>query len=252
MYLLFAIIVLISVLLIWFSPVQNFMNKCNQLEVIKIDSGVPGPCLGIIAGIHGNETAGPITLMRMIKSHDPLLKPKRGKIIIIPRANQCGLDQRIRWNPSGNIKELFRYDLNRKFNEYGGTNEKSDEITKIFRSCDLILDFHEGWGWYAQTKNSLGPTSLGSTIFGTSQPIATRVARTAVAKINEEIDPRKRFVQLFDESCEIPSTLSCYCEKSGKAHIVIETSGQNDIQPLAVRAEQIKKVIAVAKQELGM
>lgn len=228
------------------------MNKCNQLEVVKIDSGVPGPCIGIITGVHGNETAGPITLMRLIKSHDPLLRPKRGKIIIIPKANQCGLNQRMRWNPSGKIKDLFRYDLNRKFNEYGGTNEKSDEITKVFQSCDLILDFHEGWGWYVQTKDSLGPTSLGSTIFGTSQPIATRVARKAVAKINEEIDPKKRFVQIIGKSCEIPSTLSCYCEKAGKAQLVIETSGQNDIQPLIVRAEQIKKVIAVAKQELGI
>jgi Succinylglutamate desuccinylase / Aspartoacylase family len=246
--------VLIIVLILVFMPVQNFQGldpECHQLDIIEINSGMSGPCLGIIAGVHGNEPAGSITLMKMLKNN--LLKPKRGKIIIIPRANQCGLDQNTRGHPLE--KQSFlnsRHDLNRQFTEHGGSTEKSNQIVNALGNCDLILDFHEGWGWYIQTKDKWGPTSLGSTLFGTSHPLATKVAANAVKALNEEIDPSKKFVQLHNESCEIPSTLSCHFEKKNRAHVVIETTGQNDIQPLAVREHQVKKVIQVAMQEIGI
>lgn len=247
-------VIVILILLIWFLYIQNFTDRCDALETIVLDSGLPGPCLGIIAGVHGNEPAATIALEQLLKSNDALLKPKRGKIILIPAANQCGLYENTRWHPTENQKLFdFQYDLNRKFNEYGGTNGKSEQIIDALRGCDLTLDFHEGWGWNVTTRNGWGPVSLGSSIFGTNHPLASAVAKRAVEEINMSIsDSDKKFVQLMDESCTIPSTLGCYFEKSKKASVVIETSGQNDVQSLEVRMAQVKKVIEVAKRALMM
>lgn len=243
-----GVLLVILILLIWFLCIQNFTDRCDNLETVVLDSGIPGPCLGIIAGVHGNEPAATITLNLLLKT-STFLKPKRGKIILIPAANQCGLQENIRWHPT----EIFQYDLNRKFNEYGGTNGKSEQIIDALQDCDLILDFHEGWGWNVTTRNGWGPVSLGSSIFGTNHPLASIVAKQAVEEINMTItDPNKKFVQLMNESCTIPSTLGCYFEKSKKAGVVIETSGQNDVQPLEVRMAQVKKVIEVAKRTLMM
>ena len=249
MYLLIGVLIVILFLLVWVSPVQNFVGGCQVLDIIELDSGIPGPCLGIIAGVHGNEPAGSILLTSLIETNDPLLKPSRGKIIIIPRANQCGLTHYVRNHPSRNINTHNQgYDLNRNFNEYGGVSEKSNRIAEALQHCSLILDFHEGWGWYAAVKNKGDLTSLGSTMFGTNHPLANSVTAKTVYELNKTItDPNKKFVQLFDESCKIESTLACHFEKNNKAHIVIETSGQNDIQPLHVRTSQIKKVIEVAR-----
>ncbi len=247
------VIIVILILLIWFLCIQNFTNRCDNLETVILDSGIPGPCLGIIAGVHGNEPAASIALEQLLKSNNSLLKPKRGKIILIPAANHCGLRDNTRWHPSEFLtKSEFLYDLNRQFNEYGGTNDKSEQIIDALRNCDLILDFHEGWGWNVTTRNGWGPVSLGSSIFGTNHPLAHIVAKKSVEEINKSLLPNKKFVQLLNESCTIPSTLSCYFEKAKKAGVVIETSGQNDIQPLEVRIDQVKKVIEVAKQELGI
>lgn len=250
-----SVLIVTLLLLIWFSHIQNFIKRCDDLETIILDSGIPGPCLGIIAGVHGNEPAASIALTTLLKTNDTLIRPKRGKIIIIPKANQCGLYENTRWHPLENRKlfDFQQYDLNRKFNEYGGTNGKSEQIIETLQNCDLILDFHEGWGWNVTTRNGWGPVSLGSSIFGTNHPLASLVAKRSVEEINKSIyDPNKKFVQLLNESCTIPSTLGCYFEKTNKAGVVIETSGQNDVQPLEVRMNQIKKVIEVAKSELMM
>lgn len=249
-----GVLIVILILLIWFLYIQNFTDRCAALETIVLDSGIPGPCLGIIAGVHGNEPAASIALTTLLKTNGSLLKPKRGKIILIPTANQCGLSENTRWHPTEILSSIkFHYDLNRQFNEYGGTNGKSEQIIDALRNCDLTLDFHEGWGWNVTTRNGWGPVSLGSSIFGTNHPLAYAVAKRSVEEINATIlDPDKKFVQLINESCSIPSTLGCYFEKAKKASIVIETSGQNDVQPLEVRMDQVKKVIEVAKRELMM
>jgi predicted deacylase len=256
---LIGILVLILFLLIWFSSVQNFTGGCDDIEHVTIDSGFPGPCLGIIAGVHGNEPAASKLLTRLLESkslhldsNNSLLRPIRGKIIVIPRANHCGLENNTRNHPK-KIFNLFNmgYDLNRQFNEHGGANGKSNKIIEILKGCDLILDFHEGWGWNITTRNGWGPVSIGSTVFGTSNILAEKVANRATAELNASIsDPDKKFVQLFNESCKIPTSLSCHYEKQGRAHVVIETTGQNDIQPLALRQQQVKKVIEIARSTL--
>ena len=41
------------------------------------------------------------------------------------------------------------------------------------------------------------------------------------------------------ESCTIKSTLACYMQKHKRPYILMETTGQNDIQPMHVRVRQI-------------
>ena len=52
-------------------------------ELYTIDSGVEGPTVMIVAGIHGNETAPPQAAAQLL-----LREPKRGRLIIVPRMNR--------------------------------------------------------------------------------------------------------------------------------------------------------------------
>jgi predicted deacylase len=73
---------------------EGLSEACNRPDVITIDSGITGPTIGMVGGVHGNEPAGSYTLTKMISNGE--FKPKKGKIVIIHRANPCGLAKNVR------------------------------------------------------------------------------------------------------------------------------------------------------------
>lgn len=107
-----------------------------ETEVYINDSGKEGPVLLVIAGIHGNEEAGVMAAEEIIG-----LKPKRGKLIVIPAANKPAYEN--------DVRTMYdMYDLNRHFpgNESGNITEQlAFKIMDIIREHrpDIILDLHE-------------------------------------------------------------------------------------------------------------
>lgn len=204
------------------------ISDCEKIVIHKISYGI-GPKIGLIGGVHGNEPAGAAALSEMISGKWVL--PKRGEYIIIPEANKCGLLS------SSRYQNTFTHrDLNRNFSESGPLDYNSQVVLSAFSDCDYIIDIHEGYAFHVQT-----PESVGSTL--TSTPGMNAIADSAVAAINATIaEPWRKFTHL-QEDCDIRGTLSCLSLRTGRNYVLIEVTGQNDIQPISLRVQQIKFLI---------
>lgn len=204
-------------------PIQIYETKNNNK--LKI---------GILGGVHGNEPAGCVALTNLIESKYFENLAKRMDFVIIPCANPYGLKHNKRHQP-----DLLNPDLNRNFGSEDGDCPASKEILKCFKDCDLVLDFHEGWGFHKKTNDSIG-----SSINPTETKLSQMLAKNAVETLNSGIvDPLKQFTLILDDSCDIPTTLRCHFNKKGRNYILIETTGQDNIQPIEIRTNQIKIIL---------
>lgn len=188
-----------------------------------------------IAGVHGNEPAGTKALEDLLKTgyFQEAAQSKNLNIRVIPAINEWGLSHNIRYQ----LNPIYP-DINRNFLGEG-LDETSKEIIDLIKDYDLVVDFHEGWGFHL-----INHRSVGSTLSPGNTKMSLEIASRVIDKINESIvNPNKKFILLLNRSCEIPKTLSCYRENKQKNYILVETSGQNDIQPLITRKKQIIDVV---------
>lgn len=215
------ILILLLILLFW----------TLDSNVAHIDHrSSPRPLICILAGTHGNEPAAS-QVLKYLNLH-----LTRGTVRILPRLNPFGLRYGIRYQEDGS-------DLNRS---YARLTPKSRLIIELIQDADLVLDFHEGWGFH-----SCQPASLGSTI--TPTPELEKLGTFLVNKLNQlPHRPCETFLMLPGESCTIPSTLSCYMEKNRIPYLLVETSGQNNVLPFSRRREQILLIIDQILRRLDM
>lgn len=193
--------------------------------------------VAIIAGTHGNEPAGTVALEKMIRNR--MFDAMNGTTVgvrVIPRVNEWGLKL-------GTRKTLSLQDVNRNYlvrrGNVEGRESISDNVATLIQDADLIIDLHEGWGFH-----QLHPTSIGSTL-SYSGKLGEFLSQKAVERVNETIhDVKKKFIVLNSEICDIPTTLGCARHTLKKDYILIETTGQNDIQPLSVRTQQHTVLVA--------
>ena len=121
----------------------------------------------------------------------------------------------------------------------------------------LVVDFHEGWGYCGRREEG---GSLGSslTVFArsaASERALLRVARGAVAALNAGIgDETKRWVvaQGGDARSLRGGAFSNFCHERGVDYVLVETSGQGDIQPLALRVAQARLILLHVLRGLDM
>jgi len=240
-----TIAVLVVTILVFCQPAsrrESYDAKCDDLRVVRLDSGKPGKCVGIVGGVHGNEPSGMVALNAIVASG---FKPTTGKLVLIPEANQCGLRNKVRHQPSSTTQSA---DINRNYTSEGGTDFKSREILSAFRSCDLVIDLHEAWGYYRTT-----PPSVGSTLTPTSDNLSVSLARKAVERLNVGIsNPDKKFEVLQNQSCRIGETLGCHMEQNKRPYILVETTGQKDVQPLPLRVAQVKTILSSILSDMGL
>ena len=154
------------------------------------DSGVPGPTVLIVGGVHGNEPAG--TYAADAVRHWPIT---RGKLIVLPRANVPALRAGARRAPN---VEKDQADLNRNFPRPGKTEPPRGGLAKeIWRLASQhkvgwLLDMHESYDYRHASKKALG----GSLIV--CRTASAREASVAMlAAVNATIDDKdKHFVRL--------------------------------------------------------
>lgn len=204
-------------------------NNCTTTKIFELDSGKPGPTILIIAGTHGNEPAASYYFSNIIKSK---YRPDTGKMIIIPRVNDCALKINRRSIP-------LLGDINRKYYISNKVNKVNHQILNIINSnrIDFVLDFHEGYDFHKINKESLGSTiSYTSDKTGKAKDYGGKI----VEKLNDTIiDEKKKFTLLDPNYKPIKGTLLDFLSELKISGILIETSGQNNIQPLKTRLEQI-------------
>lgn len=152
-----AAILLLSAATAWSadSP-AGLLCKGTRLETpyYVIESSRPGPTVMITGGLHGDEPAG----MRAAEQirHWPL---KRGRLIVVPRANVRGLAARSR-----NIPEEPKdsANLNRNFPCKDGPDKPLNAIAEAIwqlaleRKPDWLIDLHEGFDFHKINKKSTG------------------------------------------------------------------------------------------------
>jgi hypothetical protein len=197
----------------------------------------------IIGGTHGNEPAGYYAIKSLMNDlTENKIKLKSCKLILIPQVNYCGLKLGLRFIP-----EIG--DLNRKYPITPDGKSSNSIIKKIMEQVkisDFVLDFHEGWGF-----NRLNGDSMGSTITPTNTELSFNISRDLFSNINKNLKDHKRFrilttnlalvksdPDLFAVETDIPGSLRFYCNIINKDYILIETTGQNNIQELSVRINQ--------------
>lgn len=216
----YNLILFIIIFIIFFITIQ-----CNIIYYYNLTSNINGNKTLIISSIHGNELAGYYVLKEFIESKSII---KYGQIKIIPSANNCGLYLNYRNNPFGN------YDINRNFPDKSYLNKQ--QIIKFVNEANWIIDLHEGWDFH-----KINSDSIGSGIYGFTKK-SKKLANDLVYEINKDIiDINKQFTSLNLNI--IPNSLEEYCYKNNKNYILVETTGQNDIQPLNIRKNQMKKIL---------
>jgi len=235
----------ILILIILFSLLHIYYNYCNKLDIYTFDSGIKGPVFVAVGGTHGNEPAGYYALTK-IKNffEDGTLTLKKGKVIIIPCLNKCGTQLGVRWLPQELFHlRLFNSDLNRNYpkdkNEEGSC-PLSTEIINIIKSADFVLDLHEGFSYQRINKDSMG-----NGIYPGNTKLAKTIASTLAEKINElfEDDEENKKFDSIEGWPNVEGSLRNFCDtnknirNSDINYILVETAGQDDIEPIEKRVE---------------
>ncbi len=222
---------------------------CNNLEYFYYgESNQNNKTILILGGIHGNEPAGSKAIKQLMEEININNTKLNNRIIFVPYVNYCALQLNSRQVP-------FIGDLNRKFPITENYNEDNlhpiiKELLILIKQADFIIDFHEGWGYYKEKTGSIG-----STITPTNTDISKKMADIVYTELNKNItDNNKEFTILIDDNNnldkdkygkneDIKYTLRYYADLIKKNYILIETSGQNDIQDLDIRISQARTVI---------
>ena len=231
-------VILIVVVLIYI-VYNRYIVDCDKPIVKTIKSKNHGPTVLIVCSQHGNEPAPSVAgkqILSVIKN-----KIKKGTVILITEANPCGLRFNTRSLPNG-------VDINRSYGEKFTNTSKL--ITDYANKSDIVLDLHEGWGY-----NNLDAGSMGSNIYYKPRTNldAEQICNNSVSTINSSItESYKKFKCMRDDPTETPTTLSAYCERNSIPVLIVETSGQDDIQPIQLRADQHKVVIMETLNRFGI
>jgi predicted deacylase len=243
-----AIIILLCLIVFWTLKKQHSPANLEPIPAFKgndmpglpfrvrvFHSSKPGPTILLVGGVHGNEPAGAHGLAQFVNNLDNgTEKLKKGTLIIVPEVNEWGLNKYVRENG-----HLMHGDINRNFTASGPQDKTSEALQQLVRSADIVMDFHEGWGYHR-----VQPDSLGSTITSGTNPETQALVEKAVGILNHQIpDQRKWFTHRQNDACSIVETLGCETERSGKDYILTETTGQDEIQPRGIRVNQVYTVL---------
>ena len=229
--------------------VNKICNNPDNLDVRTFSSEVPGKTVLLLGGIHGNEPAGSVYLQQLTNDlTNKKIALKSGKLIIVPRVNPCGLNLDKRSIMFvGDLNRKFPYNLNYKNYKKYKTKNIPNFILELVLKSDFVVDFHEGYSWH-----STNPLSVGSTLSPSENDLPINISVEVVKNLNQKIiDNKKKFMictyqdnlintnqEIFTNKVDYKGTLSNFCDIIKKDYILVETTGQNNIQPLELRLKQ--------------
>lgn len=213
------------------------------------DTGVPGPTVMIVGGVHGNEPAGARAADQI--RHWPLAK---GRLIAVPRANINGLGRNTRYLP-GAPKE--RRDLNRNFPgdrlEDGTRGKLAAALWMLIleHQPDWLFDLHEGYEFNISHQPKQGrDKSVGSSIIYFKGPEMDPLVRRMQAAANATVtDPDRKFT-LIGRGPKRTGMVNAAIRHLKIKGMILETTYQH--QRIAVRTRQHRAMMSVALRELGM
>ncbi|MCF7741510.1 MAG: succinylglutamate desuccinylase/aspartoacylase family protein, partial [Candidatus Marinimicrobia bacterium] len=163
-----------------------YENTPNELNVYKLYGEEDGKTVLIIGGIQGDEPGGYLSADLY---SDLMLK--KGNLIVVPRTNFHSIIKKRRY---------INTDMNRRFN-VSPDNIYEDKIvqiiTDLMKESDLVLNLHDGWGFYSKKWEGPGrnPNRFGQSIIADAEIYVHqgdtinlgKLARKAVEKANNHI-----------------------------------------------------------------
>lgn len=144
----------------------------HTLEIFEIGGAQPGPVLGLIGAVHGDEYEGPLTLSDLVASIDPARLS--GRLLVAPVANPDAVAAYTRSSPSDgkNLARCFPGDAEGTY-----TDRLAALIAEhLIARSDYLIDLHSGgnaldsvfFAGYADEPNGIGAKARGvAEAFGT-------------------------------------------------------------------------------------
>jgi hypothetical protein len=140
-------------------------------------SGVTGPVVLVLGGVHGNEPGG-----WMAAEELSALQPVAGSLLVLPRANQLAIVDFVRtYDDLGDLNRLYPGNLLSQL----PMERMAGEIVRLASefSVDTVLDLHESWAFY-NTRTQDGTAFLGQTITAGVGPRNPTFSQELTARAN--------------------------------------------------------------------
>ena len=153
-----------------------------ETPLVVTHSGVEGPTLLVLGGVHGNEPGGWFAADGIAE-----WEPARGSLLVAPRANvvAIGLFERTT-DALGDLNRLYpgAYDAELPMARMAA------HIVDVARryEVDVLLDLHESWAFYAERGESRGTAFLGQTVTTGPALDRTPLARLIAGRVNAQIE----------------------------------------------------------------
>jgi len=195
-----------------------------------IETGVEGPTVMVLGGVHGNEPAGAFAARQIAG-----WSIEKGRLVVVERANELALRANVRRTPNLPKDES---DLNRQF-----PRRKSDKpVGTLARALwklteevapDYFLDLHEGFDF-----TQINPKSVGSSIILGSRRLGREAALRMLTAVNATIDdPRKEFV--LKGPAVAGSIARAVADRFGIPSMILETTKKDQARAYRVRQHRI-------------
>ena len=153
-----------------------------ETPLLITHSGVAGPTLLVLGGVHGNEPGSWLAADAIAA-----WEPARGSLLVVPRANVLAIQLHER-----TTEELG--DLNRL---YPGAFDAELPMARMAahivdaarrHEVDVVLDLHESWAFYAERGDRQGTAFLGQTITTGPAQDRTPLAGLIAERVNRQIE----------------------------------------------------------------
>ena len=235
-------------------------------QLVTTHSGVEGPRVMVLGGVHGNEPGGWLAAEEIAE-----WEVAAGSLLVVPRANALATHAFERTLPElGDLNRLYPG----RDDSFLPMSKMAAAIVAVARELevDLLLDLHESWGFYAEHEQR-GTAFLGQTVMKGSGPLEFAEVRAIVDAVNEQITAREQLVvrdrfrftrsgsgdTSFDPSLLVgaassswrgSSSLSLGNHVQGLTPVLIEMGQQ--AQPEARRATLHELLVRTTLERLGM
>ncbi|MGI6413174.1 MAG: M99 family carboxypeptidase catalytic domain-containing protein [Syntrophomonadaceae bacterium] len=206
-------------------------------DLYIIDSGIPGPVVMIVGGVHGSEIAG---IRAATKMKD--ISIERGTLLVLPEANKRAVEVKKRTGPGGS-------DLNRNFPKTSNSNPSTTlsraiyDVVKKYK-VDWLMDMHEGFDYYLNPATD----SVGQTLIRYPSTEMYSMGTKIVKELNKDISKSSHKYTLLKYPVK-GSLARSAGEFLGVNSFIFETSMK---QTLATRINQQLKAANTLLKELKM
>lgn len=162
-------------------------TPCETRMVIR-NSGIGGPAVMVIGGVHGNEPGGWLAADEVAT-----WKPVIGSLLVVPRSNVRAIASFVRtFDDIG--------DLNRLYPGSAASPLFMEQMAFQFLetcrefSVEILLDMHESWAFYAEYPPNSGTGALGQTITAGVGPKQADFGQKMAAIANPQATQREQFI----------------------------------------------------------